>query len=734
MGFRRSSQLWRAVLLGTAIAWGVLQTSVAASEPSDSPADPSMLRSAVQSASGVQSISARWALADALTARGQLLEAERTLREAAALPEDVSQQRGTALRLAGVLTAQANTEGASEQLALAKSSGKPSATEQLMLDEVEGNLAVRNGDLATAERAFLAETDQARAQGIAASEARARVNALRAHFDRKEISGVEERLQRIEQTVEALPAGQQRTLLELATGELYARAVREFLFPAALRAHAYVEITRAQAETQDSRTQAYAAGLLGQLYQDEGRTGEALQLTLQAIFLAQQAEDTDQLYRWEWQAGRLQRALGDSDGAEKSLDRALFSLSLVREDVLHSSRQAFGTLIEPVYLGYADMHLKTAAALADGSPEQQRALRQVRDELESLKRTEVQDYFESACAANAGASPAINLPGTAVVYPIVLPDRLEVLIESAGILRRFTAPVSQVELTSTVRRLRIALEQPTSREQYLKPAQQLYTWVLAPADPWLKTQKVTTLVFVPDGALRTVPLATFHDGKQFAIERYAVATTPAISLIPTLETSASKRVLLAGITQGVQGFAALPQVHEELHTVGSMFPAEVLEDQKFSLATIRTGLTQPDFSIAHLATHGEFSADHRRSFVLTYDSRLTLDGLQQVLKKRQAPLDLLVLSACSTAAGDDRAALGLAGVAVQSGAKSALASLWSISDEATASLMRVFYKDIKAGASTKAQSLRDAQLALLNSNRFRHPSYWAPYLMIGDWL
>lgn len=715
------------------IVWGVPLTSVAASEPSGAPADLSTLRSAVVRASGAQRISARWELADELTARGQLLEAERTLREAAALPEDVGQQRGTALRLVGVLTAQANTEGASEQLALAKSSGEPSATERVMLEEVEGNLAVRNGDLASAERAFLAEADQAHAQGIAASEARARVNALRAHFDRKEIGGVEERLQGIEQTVEALPAGQQRTLLKLATGELYARAVREFLFPVALRAHAYTDITRAQGETQDPRTQAYAAGLLGQLYQDEGRTGEALQLTSRAIFLAQQAEATDQLYRWEWQEGRLQRTLGDSSGAEKSLDRALFSLSQVREDVLHSSRQAFGTLIEPVYLGYADAHLKTAAALAEGSPEQQRALRQVRDELESLKRTEVQDYFDSACA-DAGASPAINLAGTAVVYPIVLPDRLEVLIESAGILRRFTAQVSQVELTSTVRRLRIALEQPTSGEQYLKPAQQLYTWVLSAADPWLKTQKVTTLVFVPDGALRTVPLATLHDGGHFVVERYAVATTPAISLIPTLETSVSKRVLLAGITQGVQGFAALPQVHEELHTVGSLFPAEVLEDQKFSLATISTGLTQSEFSIAHLATHGEFSADHRRSFVLTYDSRLTLDGLQLVLEKRQAPLDLLVLSACSTAAGDDRAALGLAGVAVQSGAKSALASLWSISDEATASLMQVFYKDIKSGASTKAQSLRDAQLALLKSPQFNHPSYWAPYLMIGDWL
>jgi CHAT domain-containing protein len=92
-----------------------------------------------------------------------------------------------------------------------------------------------------------------------------------------------------------------------------------------------------------------------------------------------------------------------------------------------------------------------------------------------------------------------------------------------------------------------------------------------------------------------------------------------------------------------------------------------------------------------------------------------------------------VLSACKTAAGDDRAALGLAGVAVQAGAKSALASLWYISDKATADLMKSFYQNSKSAGASKAQSLRQAQLALLQSSEHRHPSYWAPYLLIGNW-
>jgi len=733
---RVGSGLARYRVLGAALFSLACAAGCFAASPS-AVADPSLqeLRAAAARTSGTQHITAVWALADGLKDRGDLLEAERELRGLAATPQDAPQRRGTALRLAAVLTASGQVDEATKELQVVDAAGGASAgPERLMLQEVKGHLAVRGGDFAAAEQAFDAQAAEAHTLGLTGTELRAGINALRAHFDHQQIEGVQERLQSLDAQLALLPGGEEHATLELAVGELYERAVHEFLFPVALRARAYAHITAAQVATQSVRTEAYAAGLLALMYQDEGRPAEALPLTGQAIFLAQSVDAQDQLYRWQWQAGRLQHTLGQEQASQQSLDQALFTLSAVRDDVLHSSRQAFSTVVEPVYMGYADAHLRAAAALPEGSPAQQSALRQVRDQLESLKVSELQDYFQSNCAASANGATSTDLPGTAVVYPSLLPDRLEVLIEASGTIHRYAAAVPQTEVTATVRRLRIALEQPTSGRQYLKPAQQLYGWLLGQADPWLKSQKITTLVFVPGGALRTVPLAALHDGAQFVIERYAVATTPAISLIPTLKISAPQRVLLAGITQSVQGFAALPDVDQELRTVSTTYPSQVLENSTFSLASIRTDLSQPGFSIAHLATHGEFSADHSRSFVLTYDSRLTMDVLQKVLGNRQAPLDLLVLSACSTAAGDDRAALGLAGVAVQSGAKSALASLWSISDQATAQLMTVFYKDLRAGTDSKAESLRDAQLALLHSSGFQHPSYWAPYLMIGDWL
>ena len=704
--------------------------------PAPDPALTQLRLRVERSTTAPQRVTALWSLADALSDRGLVLQAERTLREAAVQSSDADEMRGTALRLGEVLTTSGNLEEARRQLdTVAAAADSLHASDLLLLREAQGNLGVRTGDLVAAEKAFDSAAAAARANGAEATRARNLSNALRTRLDRNEIAGLEQRLRSLDDLVSMLPPGERRATLELAVGDLYERSVRDFRSPVALRERAYLAFTRARAESTTVATRAYAAGLLGGLYEDEGRTVEALRLASEAVFLAQSIDAQDQLYRWLWRAGRLEQKQGLTSAAAQSFDGALFTLANIRSDVLASSRQAYTARVEPVYLDYADVHLRQAAALTDGSAEQQQVLRDVRDQLESLKRAEVQDYFDNGCVTS-GASDAkgINIPGVAVVYPILLADRTEVLIETAGTLRRFSAPVSRGEITATVRRLRLGIERPSAGDTYRQPAAALYKWLLADAAPWLASQKVDTLVFVPSGPLRTIPPAVLYDGKQFLIERYAVATTPAITLIPTLATPGTNRVLLAGLTESVQGFAGLPNVGNEIRTIGAIFPSESLEDATFNLASIRTDLSKPGFSVAHLATHGEFSADHRQSFILTYDSRLTMDGLQAALGKREDPLDLLVLSACSTAAGDDRAALGLAGVAIQAGAKSALASLWSISDEATAALMGSFYKSRKAGGETKAQSLRDAQLALLRSPDYRHPSYWAPYLLIGNWL
>src|SRR5437870_9153673 len=104
------------------------------------------------------------------------------------------------------------------------------------------------------------------------------------------------------------------------------------------------------------------------------------------------------------------------------------------------------------------------------------------------------------------------------------------------------------------------------------------------------------------------------------------------------------------------------------------------------------------------------------------------------LRFREDALELLTRSACQTAAGDDRAALGLAGVAIKAGARSALATLWFIDDQASSELVAEFYRQLQEPAISRAKALQHAQLTLISDGHYRHPGYWAPFLLLNNWL
>jgi CHAT domain-containing protein len=235
-----------------------------------------------------------------------------------------------------------------------------------------------------------------------------------------------------------------------------------------------------------------------------------------------------------------------------------------------------------------------------------------------------------------------------------------------------------------------------------------------------------------------VPLAVLHDGEHFLIEKYAVATSPGLTLKGRSEgRDEPGTILVNGITESVGGFPALPHVADELDNIAALYPAQVNRDAAFTASSIETELAEKPYSFVHIATHGQFHSDHRRSFLLAHDEVITMDRLEYALGLRQyisQPVDLLVLSACQTAAGDERAALGLAGVAVKSGAASVVASLWLINDESTATLVSEFYRQLRNGNGNKAKALQNAQLVLMQDERYAHPNYWAPFLLVGNWL
>jgi len=187
----------------------------------------------------------------------------------------------------------------------------------------------------------------------------------------------------------------------------------------------------------------------------------------------------------------------------------------------------------------------------------------------------------------------------------------------------------------------------------------------------------------------------------------------------------------------VQGFPPLPAVADEVAALDALYAGTVLKDAQFSATGFQRAIERRPYSIVHVASHGEFGSNVGDTFLLTHDSRITLDQLEAQLggtAYREQPVELLALSACQTASGDDRAALGLAGVAVKAGARSALATLWSVSDRASTLLVGEFYQGLQGAGTSKAQALQAAQRRLLADQRYRHPAYWSPFLLIGNWL
>jgi CHAT domain-containing protein len=391
-----------------------------------------------------------------------------------------------------------------------------------------------------------------------------------------------------------------------------------------------------------------------------------------------------------------------------------------------------------LFFELADLFLRRAALMneTDATP----FLQAARDAIETYKAAELRDYFRDDCVdqLHARLTKLEQVSAsTVIIYPIIFSDRTELLVSFPQGLKRFSVPVPASVLTAEVRAFRRMLEKRTTRE-YLPHAQRLYDWLIRPLEEDLGKLAVDTLVFVPDGSLRTVPMAALHDGKRFLIARYAVATTPGLDLTDPQPINRAKVLLLSsGLTKAVQGFPPLPHVADEISHIHALFGGEQLLDKEFITSRLEGELKDGRYSILHIATHGRFATEVSKSFLLTFDDKLTVTHLEQLVgffRFRQDPLELLTLSACQTGIGDDRAALGLAGIAVKAGARSALATLWFINDEASSELVAEFYQQLHQPAMSKARALQLAQLKLLSDRVYEHPAYWSAFLLLNNWL
>lgn len=505
-----------------------------------------------------------------------------------------------------------------------------------------------------------------------------------------------------------------------------------------------------------SKVQAYAADSgsarlrsLAYGYESRERAGLseyslAIELARKAMFFAAQGQAPDLAYQWQWQLASLFRK---QEKLEESIDafaKSIATLTPIRQELLngyHDSYAYFQRSIRPVYIDYVDALLIRADRTAD--PRLQRELlERARVVLETLKSSELQDYFRDECVV-AQESKSIELSQigakTAVLYPISLPDRIELLLSIGGEFHRRSVPVEQNQLIENAKRFREYVQVP-GNSQFLPYANRLYRWLIEPIKPELTAAGIDTLVVISDGVLRTVPFAALHSGERYLIEEMAVAVTPSLKLTAAPQSQPTRAsALLAGVAQSVQGFAPLPQVETELATIHDQVGGKLLSNREYTKKNLREALADSNFNIVHMATHGVVGATPAESFLLTYDGKLTMSDLDYLLRIgefRDRPIELLTLSACETAVGDERAALGLAGIAVKSGAQSVVASLWLVDDAATAQLMNRFYRNLNlrgGGPASKAKALRAAKLNMLAEPATSHPANWAAFMLIGNW-
>ncbi|MBK9948599.1 MAG: CHAT domain-containing protein [Nitrospira sp.] len=492
----------------------------------------------------------------------------------------------------------------------------------------------------------------------------------------------------------------------------------------------------------DKRTLSYALGYLGQLYETSFRMDEALQLTRRAVFAAQSVDAPESLYRWQWQLGRQLATIGQLDQAIASYRQATLTLQPIRAELTQASSDGVvgeQDTVKPLFFELADLLLQRAS-LTDDITAVDADLRAARDAIEAYKTAELRDYFKDECvdAVRSRLTTFDRLSAdTAVVYPIMFNSRLELLMSLPSGLKRISVPVSADQLTQEIRAFRRLVEKRTTRE-YLPHAQQLYDWLIRPLETDLSQLNISTLVIVPDSALRTIPLAALHDGTSFLVSKFALAMTPGLTLTDPRPLNRDKlRFLTAGLTTAVQGFPALPYVANEVESIQQLYKSDQLLNNAFQTSRLEQELREGKYGGLHIATHGKFSTDVNDSYLLTFDGKLTMQTLDQLIglfRFRQEPLELLTLSACQTGIGDDRAALGLAGVALKAGARSALATLWFINDEASATLISEFYRQLRDPALSKAVALQRAQQKLLDDRIYGHPAYWSPFLLMNNWL
>ena len=566
------------------------------------------------------------------------------------------------------------------------------------------------------------------------------------------------------------------------------------------------------------RTQSRIRGFEARLH-EKNDPEQAVFLLNAAIQKSIQAAAYDLTLLWETRLGKLLAQAGDRKRSIEAYRRAAFAANSIRNNIpiSYNGKSSYEYLLEPLYRGLVDGVLNAASTSTDSADKQKYYVEALQG-MELLKQSELENYFNERCAFDS-AKASINaktrqlaqrfgssLTGqdsknsqlvannlaratgtTAIIYPILLEDRVEILLINNGEIVRKSVDKPLSDIRKVSGKVYRGFSGILEKTKFEAESKLLYQWLLNPLADELKNRHITHIVYIPDDQLRLIPLSALLTGSnQYVAQQYAVITNSSLQSVANFSgTRQIGNVLLAGLSKPgdtlledpligkilpasvteVRGSGVdttpvavvrrgdptyraaalkqleLPGVEAEINqlrtTLGGPSP---LLNTTFTKANLANRMQSGDYQIAHLATHGFFGGNADESFILTHDKAIRLSEMETIIKPdkttRQS-LDMVTFSACQTAQGDNRVPLGFSGIALKAQARNAMGALWSVPDVAAKRFMEVYYLALSRNGGDRALALQQAQTNLLSDatgkNQLSHPGSWASFILVGSW-
>lgn len=426
-----------------------------------------------------------------------------------------------------------------------------------------------------------------------------------------------------------------------------------------------------------------------------------------------------QIYQKKGQTVRAHEAYRGAIASLDTINRSLSSTNLVQGDLNQKSELIYREALKLLLNSSEIQNLKEALLVFD-----------------RLRLTQLKNYFGDNCweiaRKNLSEARILQEKKAALINSIILEDKVFFILQLPdGRILKSERQIKKAELNRTAMLWHQELQTGYTWE-FRTGSRFFYDLIIKPFETELESSNLKVLVFIHDGILRNLPMAALLDDRsRFLAQKWASVSSIGLNLSATEVAPQKSKALVFGLKSAIGGWRQLDKVESEIALVEEFIGGDKYLDRQFTSHNLLRQLSEKKYSIVHLATHGYFGGDASTSFILGYNQKISALKLKDILSQSRQAIDLLVLSACETAVGSERAVLGLAGVAAKSGVASVLGSLWQVNDDEQFNSIEAFYAHLKNNPSNKAIALQQVQIEQINN--LAHPQTWAALNLLGDW-